>query len=1061
MNRIIPLLLIFVPLAPRESGAVIGELLKQVFGGASSSASKPAEPKPLPKGPMLFWRTYESLPGRLTAVDEQTVTWTCPFFDKPAVIDRSALWVLEVPLPEKLKLEDSLWQVRLRGGDVLMADALAGSGEDLLVSTARFGELRVPVKELLSVRRLKGEGIVHAGPSGLKGWKAGAWFLSPYGALSTRQWNKTAELPMPLPEKVRIELHLSSTLRPKVDLNFWTVGGTTVPRIETWDDEVVLVSSSSKEVRFAPLMTLKPEDHDFRLTVCWDKAARKVQAYSWTGELLGEIPQAEEANAAKKPTSTVSTQEGVFVRNRGLNLVIEHLSVLPWDGTPLPQRNVGQPVVTTVAQGELGGSVEAGETGLKVAGQDVKWADVVAWRQDVIDIPPGMEPTQSILLWLDGNVIVGPLVKADAETATLKPVWAQQPVIAKTSDLWRWHLGVPNDAPPHPDLAKLDRLKVGTHALHGMLEGAAGKTEPQWRLVGGRDALGILRPKDGQPVEMVRAEMKTDEVGGALMFLTGGEVLRGNLKGVDENEVLVESKQSGRRALMHDQLHAVHWTGSKILENKGFRDPGWRQARGGSSGIKLEKGDAPEKDKVTIQPESAYGHPSIVSGDEIRFTVSAKDGWGGMKLNLFSPDLAKPDAGSFAVVFYFSGNDLYVLVGGDENMGVSDRQTLRNLKQSSANIRITFIDDRLEVYANETRMGETKVELKNRQGAGLVFNSGSLWGNTPRECVISGFQVVAKPGQLPMLKVPPAAKNEALTVPRFRRDVMPTHALIAPNGDLVRGRLEAATGQRVKFTSGLETIEVPMDRVQAMVWLQKPVDAKKDKPLPQAPSSVAASTHWLVLRDGSWLGLNVREFGAQEVLGDSVALGSCRVPLQDISVIWWARPEATSAIKSHIDWTLVPAAEPVLPEPGSSSPLVGKPAPDIKLPLLGGGEFELAKARGQVVVLDFWATWCGPCAVGIPETIAVTAGFDARKVRLVTVNKGEQEPLVKKFLQARNWKMDVAMDSKEDVSKRYGLEGIPFTVVIDAKGKVSWTSTGVSATSAEKLREAVKKALGE
>ena len=76
-------------------------------------------------------------------------------------------------------------------------------------------------------------------------------------------------------------------------------------------------------------------------------------------------------------------------------------------------------------------------------------------------------------------------------------------------------------------------------------------------------------------------------------------------------------------------------------------------------------------------------------------------------------------------------------------------------------------------------------------------------------------------------------------------------------------------------------------------------------------------------------------------------------------------------------------------DPGTESPLVGKPAPDFALDLLGGKKFRLAEAKGKVVVLDFWATWCGPCLQAMPQVEKVAGEFRDQGVQLVAVNLQE------------------------------------------------------------------------
>jgi thiol-disulfide isomerase/thioredoxin len=109
------------------------------------------------------------------------------------------------------------------------------------------------------------------------------------------------------------------------------------------------------------------------------------------------------------------------------------------------------------------------------------------------------------------------------------------------------------------------------------------------------------------------------------------------------------------------------------------------------------------------------------------------------------------------------------------------------------------------------------------------------------------------------------------------------------------------------------------------------------------------------------------------------------------------------------------------------------PAPPVSLATLEGGRFELERARGRVVFLDFWASWCEPCRDSIPLVQHFKRTHPGVVVESVDV--GEDTALARSF--ATKFAMrDVALDPDQTVARAFGVDGFPTLVAIGPDGKI-------------------------
>jgi peroxiredoxin len=143
-----------------------------------------------------------------------------------------------------------------------------------------------------------------------------------------------------------------------------------------------------------------------------------------------------------------------------------------------------------------------------------------------------------------------------------------------------------------------------------------------------------------------------------------------------------------------------------------------------------------------------------------------------------------------------------------------------------------------------------------------------------------------------------------------------------------------------------------------------------------------------------------------------------------------------------------------------SSELEGKPAPQFALKDMAGKDVKLADLKGQVVVLDLWATWCPPCRASLPHLDKLHEQVKDKGVKVFAVNVREEKPDVEQFVEQTKLKTPVLLDSQGEVSEKYKANAIPQTVVIGKDGKVAKVFVGFGGEeSARALREAVEKAM--
>jgi peroxiredoxin len=167
----------------------------------------------------------------------------------------------------------------------------------------------------------------------------------------------------------------------------------------------------------------------------------------------------------------------------------------------------------------------------------------------------------------------------------------------------------------------------------------------------------------------------------------------------------------------------------------------------------------------------------------------------------------------------------------------------------------------------------------------------------------------------------------------------------------------------------------------------------------------------------------------------------------DDSTFAWAPPAGSQMIQSQGG--------------GDASDLEGKPAPAFELAKLDGQKISSKDLKGTVYILDFWATWCGPCVASMPALNETYEKYKDKGVKVFACDQQEDKATVSKFAKSGNLTLTVLMDTDGSVGNHYGVTGIPETVVIGKDGKIQKVFVGYGDGQEDNIRHAVDAALAQ
>ena len=504
-------------------------------------------------------------------------------------------------------------------------------------------------------------------------------------------------------------------------------------------------------------------------------------------------------------------------------------------------------------------------------------------------------------------------------------------------------------------------------------------------------------------------------------------------------------------------------------------------------------------DAVTFRASEAIGHASILNGDVVEFTLTwTEQVSANVLLNLFT-QIPSNQPGGPAIGFAIRDNTITVMDGSIDGArrATDDDQEIK-LPSMRARVTIFRQGNKLRVSVNgqvaqtfemdsidrTSRALLVRASVINRRRSQSIRSASAVRspvqsvGTNPKLDTyvrISEFEVRDTVGNSIRHFIDDEAKQITLTVPRFRRDTPATHVLLSPNGDLLRGSLKSVDEKSVHFESQQESMQIDRQRIASIIWLTPPpassigdsdVNAVPSVQMDSSSETSAVDENrtliQVVLDQGLALSLVPSHMDETELAGSSAIWGQCHVPAASVREVFVGQWQDDQNFASYTAWDARHAADPKWQMPAADDDairLVGEPAPDLSLPMLDGSPFRLSDHPGKVLVLDFWASWCGPCVRALPEYVDVASQFDADKVLFLAVNLKEQPQTVARFLESRNLAPITLLDRNGIAAAIFGVSGIPHTVIVGPDGFVETVKVGYNPNSAAELNLVIRQIL--
>lgn len=145
----------------------------------------------------------------------------------------------------------------------------------------------------------------------------------------------------------------------------------------------------------------------------------------------------------------------------------------------------------------------------------------------------------------------------------------------------------------------------------------------------------------------------------------------------------------------------------------------------------------------------------------------------------------------------------------------------------------------------------------------------------------------------------------------------------------------------------------------------------------------------------------------------------------------------------------------------ASSGMEGQVAPDFVLKSTSGENLRLSEYRGDVVMINFWATWCGPCRQEMPLLDELYRRYHRVGFHLLGVNIDDDTTRALRMVEELDLHFPVVFDTRKEVSRLYNVEAMPATILVDREGKIRHVHHGYKPGYEDKYLDQIRALLRE